>query len=695
MNQPSKPIPVPDNRLRVALVGAGYVAGHHLAALSKLDFVDLVGICDTNLEAARAMAARYRIPLATATLAELAVAHPQAVHVLTPPDSHARVAMEALAMGCHVLVEKPMADTVADCEAMIAAARAHGRILGVNHSDLFDPMVEAAVNAVATGRIGQVLSVDIVRNSDYPPYAGGPLPAQVTQGSYPFRDLGVHGLYTIEAFLGPVTALRVDRASRGTDPNLRFDEWQAHATTSRGCGRLLLSWNARPMENRLVVRGTHGIIEVDRFLQTCSVRRALPGPKFVGIVAGALAVAAGALVRIPWNVMRFATGLLEPSPGIRRGAREFAEAARNSEAPPFSGEDALRIAHLLGPACEEADQARTQELEARLAPLPASDVLVTGAAGFLGRALVSELRARGRRVRVLVRRAHAGWADDPGVDVVMGDLGDPRIVDHAVAGVAVVYHVGAAMRGGPRDFEAGTTWGTRNVVEACLRHGVSRLAYVSSLSVLDHAGRQSDEVVDESYRFEPQPQARGSYTRTKLDAERFVAAAMRDRGLPAVILRPGQIFGPGAEGVTPNGTIALAGRWIAVGPRGQALPLVYIDDVVDALLLAAEVPAALGKVIHVVDPHPVRQDEYLACCTQIQGSGPRLVRIPAGAFAALGYAVELLGRVLGRELPLSRYRVRSLRPLTNVDASAARQLLGWTPRVGVVRGLVATFGGEG
>src|SRR5690606_39319226 len=135
-----------------------------------------------------------------------------------------------------------------------------------------------------------------------------------------------------------------------------------------------------------------------------------------------------------------------------------------------------------------------------------------------------------------------------------------------------------------RDFEAGTVWGTRNVVEACLRHGSGRLVYVSSLSVLDHAGRRPDERVDEAYRFEPRPDLRGSYTRTKLDAERTVMDAVRARGLPAVVLRPGQIFGPGAEGVTPNGTIALAGRWIAVGPGAQTLPLVYLDDVVDALL---------------------------------------------------------------------------------------------------------------
>ena len=124
-------------------------------------------------------------------------------------------------------------------------------------------------------------------------------------------------------------------------------------------------------------------------------------------------------------------------------------------------------------------------------------------------------------MRVLVRKPLAAYADDPGVQVVVGDLGDPRIVDHAVAGAKLVYHVGAAMKGSLRDFEAGTTWGTRNVVESCLAHGTSRLVYVSSLSVLDHAGRDPTVRVVESSALEPQPQKRGAYTQTKLAAACF------------------------------------------------------------------------------------------------------------------------------------------------------------------------------
>src|SRR5690606_4130192 len=236
-------------RLRVAIVGAGYVANHHLAALKRLDFVELVGICDTNLEAARGLASRYGIGTIGSRLGDLAAASLQVVHILTPPASHAGLAIEALDMGCGVLVEKPMADSVAECEAMIEKAREKGRLLGVNHSDLLDPVVMRALAAVRAGRIGDVVSVDILRSSEYPAYAGGPLPAQVAQGSYPLRDLGVHGLYTLEAFLGPLSGLEVDYQASGRDPNLHFDEWQARVTGERGFGRLLLSWNARPMES--------------------------------------------------------------------------------------------------------------------------------------------------------------------------------------------------------------------------------------------------------------------------------------------------------------------------------------------------------------------------------------------------------------------------------------------------------------
>src|SRR5205823_1192639 len=142
----------------------------------------------------------------------------------------------------------------------------------------------------------------------------------------------------------------------------------------------------------------------------------------------------------------------------------------------------------------------------------------------------------------------------PGNDLHMiyGDLGDPAVADRAVKGMDIVFHLGAAMKGGPFEFQSGTIWGTRNIVEACERHGVRKLVYVSSMSVLDHAGHEAGVPVNEASPYEPQASRRGLYSQTKLEAERTVLAAATEGRIQAVVLRPGQIFGPGAEKTPPG-----------------------------------------------------------------------------------------------------------------------------------------------
>jgi nucleoside-diphosphate-sugar epimerase len=272
---------------------------------------------------------------------------------------------------------------------------------------------------------------------------------------------------------------------------------------------------------------------------------------------------------------------------------------------------------------------------------------------------------------------------------VYGSLGEPETVDHAVAGVDVVYHVGAAMKGGPAEFEQGTIWGTRNIIDACQKHGIRRLVYVSSMSVFDHAGHRDGVVMREESPYEPWPDKRGAYTQTKLRAEQMVLEAA-GKGLPAVIIRPGQIFGPGAEKVTPNGVIGIAGQWLVAGNGERPIPLVYRDDVVDALLRAETADRAVGQVINIVDTADVRQNEYLRAAAPAL-TGIKVRRIPVPVLMLLASGVEMLGAILKRGVPLTRYRIRSLKPLWPFDASKAQTLLGWTPVVGAREGLRRTF----
>src|SRR5207237_9550995 len=138
-----------------------------------------------------AMARRFGVADVYPTLDAMATAKPDVIHVLTPPASHCALTLAALDMGCHVFVEKPMAESPEECDRMIARAHDNGLVLSVNHRDLFDPVMVRAMNLVRSGACGEVLAVHFIRSSDYPRYAGGPLPPPFRQGSYPFRDLGV------------------------------------------------------------------------------------------------------------------------------------------------------------------------------------------------------------------------------------------------------------------------------------------------------------------------------------------------------------------------------------------------------------------------------------------------------------------------------------------------------------------------
>src|SRR5271165_6262018 len=136
-------------KVRVCLVGAGYVASRHLAALRDLEFVEIAGICDVDRKKAEALASRFKIPAVFDSLADMASARPQVVHILTPPASHCALTLQALDMGCHVFVEKPMAETVGECDRMIASAREKRLTISVNHSLRFEPAVLAALHLVA------------------------------------------------------------------------------------------------------------------------------------------------------------------------------------------------------------------------------------------------------------------------------------------------------------------------------------------------------------------------------------------------------------------------------------------------------------------------------------------------------------------------------------------------------------------
>jgi nucleoside-diphosphate-sugar epimerase len=273
-----------------------------------------------------------------------------------------------------------------------------------------------------------------------------------------------------------------------------------------------------------------------------------------------------------------------------------------------------------------------------------------------------------------------------GVEYVFGNLGDPVAVDKAVKGAETVIHVGAAMKGGWPEHKGGTVVGTQNVVDSCKKHGVKQLVHISSMSVIDWAGSAGNGPVSERANLEPRPDERGAYTRAKLEAEQIVVAAA-NAGLPCVILRPGQIFGGGIPLI--NGAVARSipggagGRWLVLGDGKLELPLVYIDDVVEAVMRSIDKKLTHGEIIQIIDPEHLTQEDVLG----LAGGEKPILRVPRPVVFALGKLSEIPLGALGRQSPVAVYRLKSALARLRYESDRAASLLGWQPKVGVREGI--------
>ena len=275
---------------RAGMVGAGNICEFHVAAVQRAPGRRAGRRSATSTRArAEEAAAKWRRPRPSTSLDALVDAGANVIHVLTPPSAHAKVAIEALERGCHVLIEKPIAESVEDARRIGELAAARNLVASVDHSLLYDPQVVRLLEQVRSGAIGDVVGVDIFRSSEYPPYEGGPLPPHLRDAGYPWRDVGVHCLYLIQELLGRIEDVEAEWCSLGGDPNLAFDEWRALVRCERGLGQFQLSWNAKPMQSQMIIHGTSGVLRADLFAMFLGKRSSTPLPKAAERVVNAYA----------------------------------------------------------------------------------------------------------------------------------------------------------------------------------------------------------------------------------------------------------------------------------------------------------------------------------------------------------------------------------------------------------------------
>lgn len=326
--------------------------------------------------------------------------------------------------------------------------------------------------------------------------------------------------------------------------------------------------------------------------------------------------------------------------------------------------------------------------------------LITGGTGFLGNAIARILIARGDTVTLFARRPSLSVenqveghvdATTPGAEFAQGDIADPEAVRRAARDCDVVFHVAARVGGwgAYADYHQSNVEGTANVLAACRQHGISKLVYTSTPSVVHRGGDIEGENEDAPYaeHFD------APYPETKAIAERMVLAA-NDRTLSTVALRPHLVWGPGDRHLIPRLLDrARSGRLRLVGGGTKWVDATYIDNAAMAHVQAADrsspEAACAGRAYFIAQGEPAPAHELINGVLDAAGFPPVTKSVSPRLAWLVGALAEVAYHALRRsdEPPLTRFAVRQLSTAHWFDLSAARRDLGYAPSITTAEGL--------
>jgi nucleoside-diphosphate-sugar epimerase len=304
-----------------------------------------------------------------------------------------------------------------------------------------------------------------------------------------------------------------------------------------------------------------------------------------------------------------------------------------------------------------------------------STVLVTGATGFTGRVLTRKLANAGLAVCAIARHS-SDLSPLEGLNIkwVRGDVFDADVVSEAMSGIDYVFHIAAAFRdpGIPdRAYHDVHVESTKKLADAALRNpGFKRFIHVSTVGVHGHV---EDPPVDETGPFNPGD----IYQETKAEAETWLHGFAKERQLPYTVIRPAAIYGPGDKRLLKVFKMATRPFFILLG-RGKCLyHLIHVEDLTDAMLLAATEPRALGEAFICGSPECVTLEQMGGIVAAALGVKHRVIRLPAWPFFLAGDICEFVCRPLGIAPPIYRRRVAFFTKDRSFDTRKLRDVLGY------------------
>ena len=314
--------------------------------------------------------------------------------------------------------------------------------------------------------------------------------------------------------------------------------------------------------------------------------------------------------------------------------------------------------------------------------------VVTGATGFLGSALVTELVKRQQPVRILVRdeqKARQQFGD--AVSISPGDITDTVQVQRAVDGATTIYHLAGRLYHPsiPAErYHQTHVEGTRILLRACQEQTqLQRIVHVSTTGVYGVTGEMP---AAEDAPFAPT----NPYEATKLEGEQLALKAYQEQGLPVTVVRPGLVYGPGDLHLLSFFVSIKKGLFRVIDGGKALLHPVYIDDLVAALLLCAGRPQAPGRSYNIAGERPDTVRELATAIAHAQGKELPAGSIPLWLANLASDIFAIIPGMRGEHAPLTRSRVKFLTHSRIYDISRARSELGYTPKFALEEGMKLT-----
>jgi nucleoside-diphosphate-sugar epimerase len=321
--------------------------------------------------------------------------------------------------------------------------------------------------------------------------------------------------------------------------------------------------------------------------------------------------------------------------------------------------------------------------------LKGKNILVTGATGFIGGHLTERLaRTEGATVTALSRSADKLAALEPlGARLVQGHVTDPAAVRRAIEGCQVVFHCAGLMHDGAADhqkFRQVNVEGTRQVLQAAVEAGIERVVHLSSIAVYGISPRDGTNEKD------PHRPCGMPYFDSKIEAEQVAQSVFEQKGLPLVIIRPANVYGPRSSFWTVGLLMMIKSGDITLIDDGRGMSNhLYVDNLVDAMVLAARNGSVVGQAFIVTDDLRTNWNDFLNYYARMLGRGALGSMGKARAYLTATW-MQTAARITGCPPSLTYDAIRLWTQSASFDIAATRRKLGYTPRVGLEQGMEHT-----